>query len=139
MQSDPGGGDRAGVELAFGPDVECPSSKRDRDAQPDQDERDRTHQRRRRERVPGAEGTGPERGQGSPGVEAGGFQAEPERRKPEDDGCERPPKRLHRPGSRCSIIAPTWARETPGEASVSTPRVTTITRSARCEHLVEVG
>ena len=61
MQPDPGGGDCAGVELPFGPDVEHAGAEGQGDAEPDDDEGDRADQGRRSERIPRAERAIPER------------------------------------------------------------------------------
>ncbi len=57
MKAQPGGGDRAGVELPFRSDVEGAGAEGERQAESDDDQRHRADQRRRGDRIPGAERT----------------------------------------------------------------------------------
>ena len=131
MQPDPGRGDRPGVELTLGADVERPASKGQRDAQPDEDERHRAHHGAGGKGVPGAEGAQPESAEPGRRIEAARFQPGEENRQTQYHRRNRPPQGPHASLSARSIIAPISDRNAPAGASTIMPRATTMIRSAR--------
>ena len=134
MQPDPGRGDRAGVELSFAADVEGAAAKGEREPESDEDERDGAHQRRGGERVPGAEGTGPERAEGRAPSRSPRAPDRP-RGRPARPGAppHRPPILARAPESQppASMSAPSSSRVAPGGGSTSVPLLATTMRVAR--------